>query len=55
MEQCTLGGKALSLDAGYTKKDANTLKFEIELPARTSTGPAAKELTMHYHRRNVRP
>lgn len=55
MEECTLGGKALSLGAGYIKKDANTLKFEIELPARTQAGPAAKELTMHYHRRNVRP
>jgi hypothetical protein len=55
MEQCTLDGKALSLGAGYTKKDANTLKFEIELPARTQAGPAVKELTMHFHRRNVRP
>lgn len=55
MEECTLGGKALSLGAGYTKKDANTLKFEVELPARTQAGPAVKELTMHYHRRNVRP
>ncbi len=55
MEECTLSGKALSLGSGYTKKDANTLKFEIELPARTQAGPAVKELTMHYHRRNVRP
>jgi hypothetical protein len=39
----------------YTKKDASTLEFEIELPARTEAGPAVKELTMHYHRRNVRP
>jgi hypothetical protein len=39
----------------YTRKDASTLKFEIELPARTEKGPAVKELTMHYHRRNVRP
>ncbi|MBN1361163.1 MAG: hypothetical protein JW993_11245 [Sedimentisphaerales bacterium] len=39
----------------YTKKDASTLEFEIELPARTEAGPAAKELTMHYHRRHVRP
>ena len=39
----------------YTKKDAYTLEFEIELPARTDTGPAVKELTMHYYRRNVRP
>ncbi len=55
MEECTLSGKTLSLGAGYTKKDANTLKFEVELPARTQAGPAVKELTMHYHRRNVRP
>ncbi|UCG56146.1 MAG: hypothetical protein JSU70_14890 [Phycisphaerales bacterium] len=38
----------------YVKKDANTLEFEIELPARTESGPATKELTMHYHRRNIR-
>jgi len=45
MEECNLK---------YTKKDAGTLEFEIELPARTDAGPAVKELTMHYHRRNVR-
>jgi hypothetical protein len=39
----------------YKKKDVNTLEFEIELPARTSEGPARKELKMHYNRRNVRP
>ena len=39
----------------YEKKDANTLEFEITLPARTEAGPATKELTMHYHCRNVRP
>jgi len=39
----------------YEKKDANMLEFEIELPARTQDGPATKELTMHYHRRNIRP
>ena len=44
-----------SCNMEYTKKDAFTLEFEIELPARTETGPAAKELRMHYHRRNVRP
>jgi hypothetical protein len=37
----------------YVKKNANTLEFEIELPARTKSGPATKELTMHYNRRNV--
>ena len=46
MEKCNLT---------YKKKDASTLEFEIELPARTDSGPAVKELTMHYHRRNVRP
>lgn len=39
----------------YKKKDANTLEFEIKLPARTEAGPATKELTMHYNRRNIRP
>jgi len=39
----------------YTKKNANTIEFEIELPPRTDDGPAVKELKMLYHRRNVRP
>jgi hypothetical protein len=39
----------------YKRKDAYTLEFEVELPARTESGPAVKELKMHYHRRNVRP
>jgi len=39
----------------YKKKDANTLEFEVKLPARTKAGPATKDLTMHYHRRNIRP
>jgi hypothetical protein len=39
----------------YKKKDANTLEFEITLPGRTANGPATKELTMHYNRRNLRP
>ena len=34
----------------YERKDAETLKFEIELPAHSK-----KELKMRYHRRNVRP
>jgi len=46
MEECTMQ---------YVRKDAGTLEFEIKLPARTEAGPAAKELKMHYHRRNVRP
>ena len=39
----------------YTRKDANTLEFEVTLPARTEAGPAVKQLEMHYHRRNIRP
>jgi hypothetical protein len=46
MEECSLK---------YEKKDASTLEFEIQLPARTGEGPVVKELKMHYYRRNVRP
>jgi len=46
MEECNMK---------YEKKDANKLEFEITLPARTESGPAVKELKMHYHRRNIRP
>jgi hypothetical protein len=34
----------------YKRKDAETLQFEIEIPAHGS-----RELEMQYHRRNVRP
>ena len=44
-----------SCNMKYEKKDANTLEFEIELPARNDTGPAVKELKMTYHRRHLRP
>jgi len=37
----------------YTRKNASTLEFEIELPARTGDKPAVQELRMHYNRRNV--
>ena len=47
--------KMISCNMKYEKKDANTLEFEIELPARTEDGPATKELMMHYNRLNVRP
>jgi len=40
MEEC---------DMEYKRKDAYTLEFEIALPAHSK-----RELTMHYHRRNVR-
>ncbi|MHC4572713.1 MAG: hypothetical protein ACYS76_01040 [Planctomycetota bacterium] len=46
MEECNME---------YKRKDASTLEFEIKLPARTASGPAVKELKMHYHRRNIRP
>ena len=55
MERCTLDGKPLVLGTDYKKKDANTLEFEITLPARTSTTSSSRELLMYYHLRNVRP
>ena len=54
MDRCTLDDQRLTLNDGYKKKDANTIEFEITLPARTDTGPAKKTLTMIYHRRHVR-
>ncbi len=39
----------------YEKKDAGTLEFEIQLPARDKDGPAVKELKMHYIRKNIAP
>ena len=54
MELCTLDGDRLNEGEDYKKKDANTLEFEITLPARTETGPATKELRMVYHLRHVR-
>ena len=39
----------------YEKEDANTLKFEITLPARDKDKPVAVNLTMHYQRLNLRP
>jgi hypothetical protein len=44
-----------SCNMEYKKIDANTLEFEIKLPARTEDGPGVKELKMTYHRRNLRP
>lgn len=38
----------------YEKIDANTMKFEIKLPAREDDGPAKKELKMRYIRRHIR-
>jgi hypothetical protein len=44
-----------SCNMKYEKKDANTLDFEIELPARSGDGPVVKELKITYHRRHLRP
>lgn len=38
----------------YEKIDANTIKFEIKLPARTKDGPGKKELKMKYIRKHIR-
>jgi hypothetical protein len=54
MESCAIDNQKLTLNNGFKKKDANTLEFEITLPARTETGPATKKLVMLYHRRHVR-
>ncbi len=51
MKNCTLDGRKVK----YSKKDAFTLEFEIELPARTDDSPAKRNLEMHYSRINVRP
>lgn len=47
--------KMVECDLNYERKDANTLQFEIEMPARLETGPSVKNLTMHYQRLNIRP
>lgn len=47
--------KKRDVNMKYERVDANTLKFEITLPARTDKGPAVKELKMHYYRRHIRP
>jgi hypothetical protein len=47
--------KMQSCNLEYTRKNANTLEFEVELPARSDKGPAVVKLKMHYHRVNLRP
>ena len=47
--------KKKDVNMKYERVDANTLKFEITLPARSDDGPAVKELKMHYYRRHIRP
>ncbi len=46
--------KMVECNMKYEKKDANTLTFEIELPARSEEEPAVQTLTMHYQQLNIR-
>jgi len=46
--------KDSNVNMKYEKINANTLKFEITLPAREKDGPAKKELKMKYTRRHIR-
>jgi len=47
--------KMVECNLKYEKEDANTLKFEIILPARDKDKPSAVNLTMQYQRLNLRP
>jgi len=47
--------KMVDCNLTYEKKDANTLRFEIKLPARSEKGPATVHLKMNYRRLNLRP
>jgi len=47
--------KMIECNMDYERKDANTLKFEIQMPARSEKAPATKNLKMHYQRLNIRP
>ncbi len=49
MGRCVISGQ----DATYTKKDASTLVFEVELAPRTADGPTVKTLDMNFKRLNV--
>ena len=46
--------KMIECNMKYEKKDANTLTFEIELPARSEDEPAVRTLNMHYQQLNIR-
>ena len=46
--------KMVNCNLEYSRKDANTLEFEIDLPARRDTGMAGVQLKMNYHRLNLR-
>lgn len=44
-----------SCNLSYTRKDAETLEFEIALPPRKGDKPAVVQLEMNYQRKNIRP
>ncbi|MBI9018630.1 MAG: hypothetical protein JEZ07_15360 [Phycisphaerae bacterium] len=44
----------LDCNMKYTRKDNNTIEFEVKLPARSADGPAKKELEMKYVIRHIR-
>lgn len=44
-----------SCNLPYTRKDAETLEFEITLPPRKGDQPAVVQMDMHYQRKNIRP
>ena len=49
MGRCVISGQEVT----YTKKDASTLVFEVELAPRTADGPTVKTLDMNFKRLNV--
>ncbi len=49
MGRCVISGE----QAEYTKKDASTLVFEIQLAPCTADGPSVQELDMNFQRLNV--
>ena len=46
--------KMIDSNIEYVRKDAHTLEYHINLPARNDKGPAAVHLKMNYHRLNLR-
>ena len=46
--------KMIECNLKYEKDNANTLKFEIELPARKGNEPSVVNLKMHYNRLHIR-
>ena len=54
IEQIPGEWEMIECNLNYEKENANILKFEITLPARTEKGPSVVNLNMHYHRKNLR-